>query len=61
VTDWRDYAAQALERLLNHVDFEWSAERADDWRLPPADHATTRYEEKRLGDCEPIFLEFVRR
>jgi tRNA (guanine-N7-)-methyltransferase len=61
VTDWRDYAAQALERLLNHVDFEWSAEKADDWRLPPVDHVTTRYEEKRLGDCEPIFLEFVRR
>ena len=25
--------------------------RPDDWRAAPADHVTTRYEEKRLGDC----------
>jgi len=60
-TDHRDYAAWTLERLLNHPDFSWKAERADDWRLPPADHAATRYEEKRLGDTAPLFLEFVRR
>ena len=36
--------------------FRWTAERADDWRVPPADHVTTRYEEKRLGDCAPVFL-----
>ena len=40
--------------------FGWTAERADDWRRPPADHVTTRYQEKRLGDCEPVFLDFVR-
>jgi tRNA (guanine-N7-)-methyltransferase len=34
--------------------------RADDWRVPPADHVTTRYQEKRLGDCAPVFLDFVR-
>jgi tRNA (guanine-N7-)-methyltransferase len=61
VTDWRDYAAWALERLLNHNDFDWAAERADDWRQPPADHVTTRYEDKRLGDTPPLFLEFTRR
>lgn len=61
VTDWRDYAAWALERLLNHNDFDWAAERADDWRQPPADHVTTRYEDKRLGDTAPLFLEFTRR
>ena len=38
----------------------WSAERADDWRTPPADHVTTRYEEKQLGDIAPVFLDFVR-
>ena len=36
------------------------ARRAADWRTPPTDHITTRYQEKRLGDCEPIWLEFER-
>ncbi len=38
--------------------FEWAAARADDWRVPPADHITTRYQEKRLGNCAPVFLDF---
>ncbi|MDO9245797.1 MAG: tRNA (guanosine(46)-N7)-methyltransferase TrmB, partial [Phenylobacterium sp.] len=49
-----------LERVLAGRQFVWPAERADDWRVPPADHVTTRYEEKRLGDCAPVFLDFVR-
>ena len=59
-TDWRDYAAWTLERMLKSPVFLWTAQRADDWRLPPADHVTTRYETKRLGDQTPVFLEFVR-
>jgi tRNA (guanine-N7-)-methyltransferase len=60
VTDWRDYAAWTLERLVRSPDFRWTAERAADWREPPPDHVPTRYEAKRLGDSPPIFLEFVR-
>ncbi|HEX5008102.1 MAG TPA: tRNA (guanosine(46)-N7)-methyltransferase TrmB, partial [Hyphomonadaceae bacterium] len=60
-TDWADYASRALADLLRDARFDWTAERADDWRRPPADHVTTRYQEKRLGDCEPVFLDFVRR
>jgi tRNA (guanine-N7-)-methyltransferase len=60
-TDWADYADWTLERVLKSGLFAWPAERADDWRSPPADHVTTRYEEKRLGDCAPVFLDFVRR
>ena len=60
-TDWADYADRGLEALLSTGLFHWPAERADDWRLPPADHVTTRYEEKRLGDVAPVFLDFVRR
>lgn len=60
-TDWADYADWTLERFLASPHFAWPAERADDWRRPPADHITTRYEEKRLGDCAPVFLDFVRR
>ena len=59
-TDWADYADWTLERILASPHFDWPAERADDWRIPPADHVTTRYEEKKLGDCAPVFLDFVR-
>ena len=60
-SDWADYVDWALERITASPAFAWMAERADDWRAPPADHVTTRYEEKRLGDCAPVFLDFRRR
>lgn len=59
-TDWKDYADWTLERALKEPRLRWTAERADDWRTPPADHVTTRYEVKKLGDTPPIFLEFER-
>lgn len=59
-SDWADYVDWSLERVSANPAFRWMAERADEWRTPPADHVTTRYEEKRLGDCAPVFLDFVR-
>jgi tRNA (guanine-N7-)-methyltransferase len=59
-TDWADYLGWTLERFAASLAFAWTAERADDWRRPPADHVATRYEQKRLGDCAPVFLEFRR-
>jgi tRNA (guanine-N7-)-methyltransferase len=59
-TDWADYANRALADIAANPAFTWTANRADDWRKPPADHVTTRYQEKRLGDCEPVFLDFLR-
>jgi len=59
-TDWADYADWALERIRRQGGFAWTAERADDWRVAPADHLSTRYEQKRLGDCAPVFLDFRR-
>jgi tRNA (guanine-N7-)-methyltransferase len=59
-TDWRDYAAWTLERMVAQSDWAWTAEAPSDWRSPPADHVTTRYEQKALGDTAPIFLNFVR-
>jgi len=59
-TDWAEYADWALERFNRSSDFAWTAEASADWTTPPADHVTTRYEEKRLGDCDPIFLDFTR-
>jgi tRNA (guanine-N7-)-methyltransferase len=58
-TDWADYAERALADVLRDGRFRWTAEAANDWRNPPADHVTTRYQEKRLGDCAPVFLDFV--
>jgi tRNA (guanine-N7-)-methyltransferase len=60
VTDWKDYADWALERFLKTPGLTWLADAADDWRIAPADHVVTRYEEKRLGDTAPVFLEFRR-
>lgn len=59
-SDWAAYVDWSLERFLKEPAFRWTAEAADDWRTPPADHITTRYEEKRLGDCAPVFLDFIR-
>lgn len=60
-TDVRSYADEALEKILRHDAFDWLAEKADDWRLPPADHVRTRYEAKNLGDIAPVFFEFARK
>lgn len=60
VTDWKDYADWALERFLRTPGLQWLADEADDWRVAPDDHVVTRYEEKKLGDTAPIFLEFER-
>jgi tRNA (guanine-N7-)-methyltransferase len=59
-TDWADYADWTLQRFAAAPPFRWTAERAADWRAPWPDHVTTRYEAKRLGDCDPIWLEFER-
>jgi tRNA (guanine-N7-)-methyltransferase len=61
VSDWPDYAAWTLERLLRSPLFTWTAERADDWRLPWPDYTRTRYEEKALrAGRAPCYLVFHR-
>jgi tRNA (guanine-N7-)-methyltransferase len=59
-SDWAEYVDWALERVSAGGALSWTAETCADWRTPPADHVTTRYEEKRLGDCAPVFLDFRR-
>lgn len=56
-TDWVDYAEWTLEKAGAHPAFELVSHGV----TPPEDHVTTRYEEKKLGDCEPVFLDFRRR
>jgi len=59
-TDWANYAEWTLEYVTRDARFSWLAERAEDWRKPWPGHVTTRYEAKKLGDCAPIWLRFVR-
>lgn len=60
-TDWPDYAAWTLERLLHSPDFAWTAERADNWRLPWPGYMRTRYEEKAIrAGRQPCYLVFRR-
>ncbi|WP_309604454.1 tRNA (guanosine(46)-N7)-methyltransferase TrmB [Phenylobacterium sp.] len=59
-SDVAHYVDWALALVLANPAFRWTAVQASDWRAPPADHITTRYEEKRLGDCAPVFLDFLR-
>ena len=60
VTDWEDYAGWALERLMRTPGLVRVPSPGDDWTVPWDDHVTTRYEEKRLGDTTPLFMEFRR-
>jgi tRNA (guanine-N7-)-methyltransferase len=59
VTDIADYAAWALQRLLRSSEFEWMAERADDWRTAWPGFAATRYNAKAAREQRPsCFLIF---
>jgi len=60
-TDWADYADWALRFFRESRDFDWLAQSPSDWTQPPEDHLTTRYETKGLGDCKPVFFDFVRK
>ena len=57
-TDVRSYADEALERFLAHPAFDWTATCADDWRNVPTDHVETRYQQKKLGDIDPVYYDF---
>jgi tRNA (guanine-N7-)-methyltransferase len=60
-TDWAHYAAWTLERFAKEPCFTWLAECAADWRAPWEGHVATRYQQKMLGDCTPVWLRFARR
>jgi tRNA (guanine-N7-)-methyltransferase len=60
-TDWPDYAAWTLERLMRSPFFSWTAERADDWRRPWPEFTSTRYEAKAVqAGRAPCYLVFQR-
>ena len=49
-SDWANYAEWTLLRFLRSPRFEWTAERADDWRQPWAGFEPTRYEQKAVRE-----------
>jgi tRNA (guanine-N7-)-methyltransferase len=59
-TDVKSYADHCMAEFEFDDRFAWQGSTADDWRIPPADHITTRYETKGLGDCRPVFMDWVR-
>jgi len=60
-TDIDNYAEWTLLRLLRSDGFEWTAERADDWRKPWPGFGGTRYEAKAIReDRTPCYLVFRR-
>ena len=56
--DWEDYAEQGRALIDASPDFG-AVDR--DPNIPPPDHVTTRYEEKRLGDISPVWFDWIRR
>jgi tRNA (guanine-N7-)-methyltransferase len=59
-TDDKSYLPWALERLMAHPQFAWTAECVPDWSARPADWPQTRYEAKAIKG-PPVFLRFERR
>jgi tRNA (guanine-N7-)-methyltransferase len=61
-SDIADYAEWALLRILRSGAYEWTAQRADDWRRPWPGYVSTRYEAKALREGRrPTYLVFRRR
>jgi tRNA (guanine-N7-)-methyltransferase len=61
VCDIDDYVAWALRRLVRSAEFVWTAERADDWRLPWDGYTMTRYGRKAMREGRrAVYLRFRR-
>jgi tRNA (guanine-N7-)-methyltransferase len=62
VSDIDDYCAWTLAHLMGAPDFCWTAERADDWRLPWNGYTMTRYGRKAEREGRrAAYLRFRRR
>ncbi len=60
-TDIDDYARHTLQQLQARREFEWLAERPQDWRAPWSGWPGTRYEAKALRQGRaPTYLRFRR-
>ena len=56
------YIHWALEQITAHPAFSWAVNGPEDWLIAPADHATTRYEQKaKKAGRKPHFFRFYRK
>jgi tRNA (guanine-N7-)-methyltransferase len=61
VCDIDDYVAWTLKHFAGSRDFVWTAERADDWRLPWDGYTMTRYGRKAAREGRrAVYLRFRR-
>jgi tRNA (guanine-N7-)-methyltransferase len=58
-TDDKSYLPYALERLMAHPAFVWTAQGQKDWKSRPEGWPPTRYEAKAIKG-PPTYLRFVR-
>ncbi len=58
-TDDKTYLPYALERLMAHPAFQWTATGQKNWKTRPEGWPPTRYEAKAIKG-PPAFLRFVR-
>lgn len=60
-TDIADYVRHSLAVVRQDPRFQWTAERAEDWRAPWSDWPGTRYEAKAVREGRPPhYLTFTR-
>lgn len=59
-TDDKSYLPYALERLMAHPDFEWTARGPRDWKIRPEGWPPTRYEAKAIKG-PPSYLAWLRK
>lgn len=60
-TDHQVYKRWTLETMRHNRDFVWTAQKSDDWRLPPADWHETKYQRKAIREGrKPVFFEYRR-
>ncbi len=57
-TDDKSYLPYALERLMAHPAFTWTASGPKDWKIRPPGWPPTRYEAKAIKG-PPTYLSFV--
>lgn len=61
-TDVPDLADWMVTQASMHPAFEWEAQRADDWRIPPEDWITTAYATKNAKNSDRmVYLFFTRK
>lgn len=59
-SDWLNYAEEGSDCISLNSKFQLIKPRENNPESIPLDHVSTRYQLKKLGDCEPRFFDFER-